>query len=213
MKVNIPSHVEKKYFINHVIHYGRIKSWAYNKSMNLPHGSDVVDLDIYHSLYLTNLFALLDEYFDGHNGSILNYWDDEKIKYAKHLRNFLIHRGGCNNAGTSDGIKISSILPEAVSDQSKKNHYPRPYIYYHELFRYLEETLNPLILETTLTHYKNLCIQSKYLDTLILEELHKIEHMPEWTKEMAKSIPDHKLKEICQAVSRSQPDILRKIFG
>jgi len=117
MSVKIPKNVGEENFINHVIHYGKLKRWAYKKALSIKHGSSDIDLEIYHSFYLQNLFALLDEYFD--------FQRDENILYAKELRNSLIHRGLSNSGGISDNEFISSILPGSVKNQSLTKEYIR----------------------------------------------------------------------------------------
>ncbi len=218
MRVIVPEE-EESYLIQHIVHYGRIKRWAYKKSLEIPHGSSVIDLEVYHVLYLQNLFALLDEFFDskekkenGKDGKY-NYWGNEKISYAKELRNYLIHRGGKNNAGESDGNIISSILPESVSDRSAKIIYTRSFKYYHDLFKYLENELNPKILEEALKFLKERNCSVTFDRKKFNDDLDKVDHMPDWAKDMSKNIPDCEMQKIFSQLFQNQEMVLKELFG
>ncbi len=215
MRVKIPKNVGEENFVNHVIHYGRLKRWAYKKALSIKHGSSDIDLEIYHSLYLQNLFALLDEYFDLQKDEN-KYLGDKNILYAKELRNSLIHRGLSNSGGISDKEFIYSILPGSVKDQSLTKEYIRGFEFYHELFEYLEKKLNPQILVEVLKFLKPLKERND-VNAFNILEFHKaldgVKHMPEWVKENVKNIPISEIEKIFSSISQDQENILRKLFG
>ena len=136
--------------------YIEARNWAFEKMKATPHGSNVFDLRMHHSLFFVNLISAADH--------VVDYLKDNKAardafidrirggfgkngdyKYVRELRNSVVHRGFDPSAAAhSDQTILHVLCPTTVEDQNGRT-YSCSFKYLRELAQKCREVIDPAI--------------------------------------------------------------------
>lgn len=115
-------------FFGGLLWYLEVRNWSLEKMRTCPHGSQLFDVRMYHSLYFANLLSALDHVSDHLKNNkparlafinqVENDFgdpDNRKSTYVRELRNAIVHRGfDPSPSGHSDGTTLRVLCPPTV---------------------------------------------------------------------------------------------------
>jgi hypothetical protein len=181
-------------FFNGLLWYLETRNWAFEKIRICPMGSHPLDMKMHHYLYLSNLFGSIDLVRD-----YLRPLDEEAAfhdavkhgfagtnKYARQLRNAVIHRGFDPSAsGHADGTTVKALCPANVYDQHGGKSYTCTFRYTVELADCCNQIANAAIFEALNRHAfldpgQHLVSKEETMEAIRLAAV-----MPDWAKAMA----------------------------
>lgn len=186
-------------FVNGLRWYLETRNWAFAKIKACPTGTDVLDIEMYHYLYFSNLFSgvdLVGDYLEllGEEAAFYNAvkrgFAGADYKYARELRNSVVHRGlDPAGSGHGDGAVLKVLCPAKVYDQRGNNSYVCTFRYTVELADHCNQAVNPAIFEVLerrgFLHPPQNVVSNQ---EAMVEDIRNSEAMPDWAKAMAQKV-------------------------
>jgi hypothetical protein len=214
-------------FFDGLLWYLEIRNWAFEKIAMCPHGSPAFDVRTYHALYFVNLLSAVEHVQDycleheqaaclGFTNDYQNdFGDTQNLRYARELRNAVIHRGlDPSAAGHSDGTRISVLCPAAVPDRKGKNSYSCTFKYMLDLAAHCNAIVDPAITEALdkLGFFDP--ARHRVPAEEQIAEIDGSAAMPEWAKQMAKrAFEDLNYSRIAADLAASRISKMRRLLG
>lgn len=178
--------------------YLEARNWAYEKLQISPHGSELFDLRMHHSLFFVNLMSAVDHVTDylrngkeSERSAFLNrikrgFGETSDYTYTRELRNAVVHRGfdPCESAH-SDQTTLYILCPLAVSD-IKGNEYSSSFKYLRELATKCREVIDPAITDVLEELHLFEVILHKPALGEVMNSVDGAAAMPDWAKALAK---------------------------
>jgi hypothetical protein len=195
--------------------YLQIRNWAFERMKTVPRGSPLLDMEIYHYLYLSNALAAIDlvgETFYGkgfrnpayetdYERSLIAAFDSalmstpknpgksgkEAYAYVRELRNSVVHRGlDSATAGHANADHVFALCPATVHDLAGKNTYSCPCKYMVELGELSNLAFNPVIYEELDKRRVFDSNPPPVNEQDAIDFLNSSNAMPDWAKAMAR---------------------------
>lgn len=200
------------------------RNWAFAKMKASPHGSNLFDLRMHHSLFFVNLMSATD-----HVGDYLKvnredrevffdklkagFGNNDDYNYVRELRNAVVHRGFDPSAsGHSDQTTLYVLCPVTVEDRNGKA-YSCTFKYLRDLAQKCLEAIDPVITDV---------LERLKLFDPILHEPNRSEtmnaidsstEMPDWAKELAKqTFARMDFDSVAAEVAKSHVDKMRTLL-
>jgi hypothetical protein len=190
--------------IGGLVWYAECKKLALKHVIAFTPPADGDEMRMYHSLYLTNLLALLDLAREMFGAAVEEEWQRtldslggqsgaNNAAYLRELRNAVIHRGtNMTAAGTSVGPWVCALSPVEVRSRSGKK---GPFVPFDGLLRNVfatcEAAIGPVILKfasDALVADEETSVEE--LRETYLQGIDSTPHMPDWVKDMARKHVD-----------------------
>jgi hypothetical protein len=138
--------------------YPETRNWTFEKLRTFPHGSQQLDIKMYHYLYFANLFGAVDllRAYIKASGEKLDFEDrvlqafprSDDYRYARELRNAIVHRGlDPAAAGHSDNNILYVLCPSSAANQSGRASYSCSFQYTVQLAERCDSIINPAIFD------------------------------------------------------------------
>lgn len=145
-------------FFDGLLWYLETSNWAFEKIKACPVGSQQLDIKMHHYLYFSNLFGAIDlvrnysaksgSSSDIENAILQHFQTTDDYRYARELRNSIVHRGiDPAAAGHADETVIYVLCPSGVTDRSGERNIKCSFKYTVELAACCNQIVNPVILE------------------------------------------------------------------
>lgn len=216
---------ERTVFLDGLIGYLEIRQWAYDKIKANLAGSSLIDLKMYHFLYFTNLFGVIDLVM-GHlstpdeknafeKGVQQEFPSPTDYCYARELRNSIVHRGlDPVMAGTQLAGHVFALCPPVVHNVKATKSYTCSFPLLIDLATASNQASN-LAIQKVLNR-EGLLESSSYMpdkDT-ILGHIAGAPHMPEWVRAMArKAFASMDFETVTVNVAQSRLNQLQLLLG
>jgi hypothetical protein len=154
------AHDKRHNFFDGLLWYLSVRNWAYAKIRDCPHGAQLFDVRMCHSLYFVNLLSATDHISDHvqddkavrsafESQLEAGFGNTRDLQYVRELRNAIIHRGLDPAAiGHGNGTLLRVLCPCAVPDRKGKETYTCTFKYMDELATHCNVVTNSAIAYT-----------------------------------------------------------------
>jgi hypothetical protein len=205
--------------------YLEVRNWAFEKMKASPHGSNVFDLWMHHSLFFVNLMSAVDHVVDYLKDNKANpeafldrirngFGKSDDYNYVRELRNSVVHRGlDPSAAGHSDQTVLHLLCPTTVEDRNGRT-YSCSFKYLSELAQKCREVVDPAISDVLegLNLFDPQLHEQNHAETMNV--LESATEMPDWAKALAKQAFDRMdFADMASKVAKSRVDNMRKLLA
>lgn len=202
--------------------YLESRNWAFGKMRTCPHGSQIFDVRMYHSLYFISVMSAIEHVRDYlRTGSEMERkfmktirGSAQDFEYVRELRNAVIHRGlDIAAAAHSDNSVLYVLCPERVADRHGKKSYTPSVRYLLQLAAQCDSACNPAI-ESVLTTL-GLFDPLQHLATKEETQgwVKNSSAMPEWAKAMSAGMFGQlNFPEVAQKVANARIEKMRSLL-
>jgi hypothetical protein len=212
-------------FFDGLLWYLSVRNWAYEKIIACPHGSQIFDVRMCHSLYFVTLLGATDHISDHlKNNEVARsafegrleagFTGTQNLKYVRELRNAIIHRGlDPAAAAHSDGTFLHVLCPGSVPDRRNKETYTCTFKYMSELAIRCNIITNSAIAYTLdqLGMFDPSChiVSEEEVNVAISAST----AMPDWAKELARSaLPVMNLPALASSLTTTRINQMRALL-
>ncbi len=218
--------------------YLQIRNWALEKMHTAPRGAPLIDMEIYHYLYLSNTLAAIDlvgetfhrqdfrkpPYENNYERDIITAFDSalknpgmtgkEAYAYVRELRNSAVHRGlDSAAAGHSNDHHVFALCPATVNDLNGKNTYRCPCKYMVELGELTNLVFNTVIYEELDRRQAFESGPPQVSQQDALDFLNSSDAMPDWAKGMAREAYQIDFRRVVAEAATTRMRELKILLG
>lgn len=225
MGTTVPLDVRRLSFLDGLLWYLETRNWAFEKLRTCPHGSQQLDIKMYHYLYFANFFGAVDLLRDyiKKSGEKLDFEDrvlqafprSDDYRYARELRNAIVHRGlDPAAAGHSDNNILYVLCPSSVMNQSEKTSYSCSFQYTVQLAERCNSIVNPAIFDFLKSHGFLDPRQAPINKDQSLEFIRNSTVMPDWAKAMAvQGLNQIDFDQMALEIATARVNNLKRLLG